>query len=136
MKRATFIMSALIAGVMTAGMAGQAVAMPNAPTWALQEGNSPSRLIPTLDRYHLDVDSRSRLQIASQLWSHGTDGSRMSALLKDEQGNVVARSDARGHNFVLTQSLEPGRYILDVHGTRLSGRKETTQRYYLTTELH
>ncbi|MBE0488091.1 MAG: hypothetical protein IBX53_03340 [Halomonas sp.] len=135
MKHSTIMTTALLTGMLAMGLATQSSAMVTNGTFELKNGNTPSRMIPGVDHYRFEVNSSSELRVESQLWSPAAAGGRMKAELRDGNGNVVARSNSRGKDFVLQQSLSPGRYTLEVHGSQLGGRKESTQRYYLNTDL-
>lgn len=135
MKRSTIMTTALLAGMLTMGLATQSSAMVTNGNFELKNGSTPSRMIPGVDHYRFEVNSPSQLRVESQLWSPEAAGGRMKAELRDGNGNVVARSNSRGKDFVLQQSLAPGHYTLEVHGSPLGGRQESTQRYYLSTDL-
>lgn len=135
MKRSAIITTTFLAGFMAMGVAGKSSAMVKNGAFELHDGNTPSRMIPSVDHYHIEVEHPSQLRVASQLWSPEGAGGRMKATLRDDSGKVVSRSDARGKDFILEQSLAPGHYTLEVHGSPLTGRQESTQRYYLTTDI-
>lgn len=135
MKRSTVITSTLLAGMLTLGVAAQSSAMSTNGTFELKSGNTPSRMIPGVDHYRFEVDRSSQLRVASQQWSPESVTGRMKAELHDSNGNVVARSSARGNDFTLQHSLAPGLYTLEVHGTPWVVGQGNTQQYYLTTEL-
>ncbi|MGM1053284.1 MAG: PPC domain-containing protein [Pseudomonadota bacterium] len=114
MKRTAIITTSLLAGMLTFGVATQSSAMVSNGTFELQNGSTPSRMIPGVDHYRFDVDNPSNLRVASQQWSPEGVTGRMTAELRDGNGNVVARSHARGSDFILDQRLSPGRYTLEV----------------------
>jgi len=58
--------------------------------------------------------------------------SRQSSMMT----TVASRSTPRGRDFLLEENLVQGRFTLKVDSSRLGGRKQTTQRYYLSTEIH
>ncbi|MCE8041521.1 hypothetical protein HOP60_05035 [Halomonas daqingensis] len=135
MKSSVYIKTAAIAAMLTLGFASQASAMTPSSNFELQNGKTTSRLMPGTDHYRFEVVNSSQLRVASQRWNPESAGGRVQAQLRDSNGNVVARSNARGGDFILEQNLAPGRYVLEVRATQLGGRQESTQRYYLTTEL-
>lgn len=135
MKTSTIISTALLTASLTMGVATQASAMAGNNTFTLESGNTPSRLVPIVDHYRFEVDNPGHLSVTSHLWSPGAATGRMRAQLVDGSGRVVARAQSNGKGFVLNQSLQPGSYTLQVDGSTLGGRKETSQRYYLKTDL-
>jgi hypothetical protein len=135
MKSINTVTAALIAGVLVIGSSSQAPTMASSNVFTLQNGSTPLRAIPYNDRYRFVVSDSRNLRVYSQQWSAESIPHRLSATLRDGNGRLVANSRANGHDFILEQRLAPGRYVLEVQGSRLSGVRHGTHRYYLVTDF-
>ncbi|GGX86541.1 hypothetical protein GCM10007160_12340 [Litchfieldella qijiaojingensis] len=133
MNRSNLVISLSVALMLGLGGVDYALAMstPELP----HNGASSLRLVPTsyVDRYLLNVDSPTRIRISSESW--GSIGVNMiiKACLLDQDNNVVSTARQRDGNFVIDETLRPGRYILEVEGQEMSDRIQTNNRYSVRT---
>jgi hypothetical protein len=134
MKYSSLISATLISGILSIGLVTQASAMPHGDAFSLQQGNTPTRIASGMDHYRFQVEDPSQIRISSQVW-HEVAGGKVTAALRDGNGNLVARSRGNGRNFILEQRLQPGSYTLEVNASRNGGGRESMQRYSLTTDL-
>ncbi|MCA1770535.1 MAG: carboxypeptidase-like regulatory domain-containing protein [Halomonas sp.] len=134
MKHSTLFNAALISGMLAMGMVTQAGAMPHSEALKLQNGNTGSRLAFGLDHYRIQVNDPTQISISSHLW-HEVSGGKVTADLRDSNGNVVAQSRSDGRNFTLKEHLQPGSYTLKVNASQRGGGKGSLQRYYLSTDM-
>ncbi|MCE8030080.1 hypothetical protein HOP54_15415 [Halomonas daqingensis] len=137
MKRATPVWAALMTTVLALGMTSQASAMPNNGPFNLEEGNTPSRLFSGVDHYRLQVSDTANVTINSRGWNTGGGShSGLTAVLRDDSGNVVTQTRRNGGDFTISRQLSPGDYTLEVHANRFGGRADTTDYYTLTTQIN
>ncbi|SDJ74097.1 hypothetical protein [Billgrantia gudaonensis] len=121
---------AVLAMALLSGVTGQAMAR----DYQLMVGNSPSQYVGGTYRYQLQLDDPAEVRIDSELLPAGFYDARLRAVLRDERGNVVAESARRGDNFTLVRTLQPGRYVLEVHGQHLGG--DDRGFFRLRTSMH
>ncbi|EPC01145.1 hypothetical protein L861_11260 [Litchfieldella anticariensis FP35 = DSM 16096] len=133
MNRSNFVISLSLALMLGLGGVSHSLAM--ATPELSHNGVSNLRLVPTsyVDRYTLNVDSPTNIKITSASW--GSIGVNMiiKARLLDHDDNVVSSARQHGGDFVITETLEPGRYVLEVEGQELSDRVQTNNRYSVRT---
>lgn len=134
MKRSTLVSATLISGMLAMGMVTQVSAMPHGDAFSLQKGSTPTRIASGLDHYRIQLDEPSQIRISSHLW-HEVARGKLTAVLRDGNGNVVAPSRGNGRNFILEERLQPGSYTLEVNASQSGGGRGSLQRYYLTTDL-
>ncbi|PMR72321.1 hypothetical protein [Halomonas heilongjiangensis] len=135
MKHSTSIVATLIAGSMLMGTIGQASAMVVSGPHPLESGSSISRLVDGVGHYRLQVDSPTRLSVQSEIWNPaGAHHAKLRGVLRDGQNNIVVESRSHDGRFNIDQSLQPGHYTLEVHGSQ-AGRVDSSSRYYLRTNM-
>lgn len=135
MKISRYMMAAITAGLLVGGLGQASSVLASGPT-PLVEGRSEARRIDGVHRFHLDVDARTRLQVASRVWA-GTSPNTVSlkAVLLDGENNRVAEGRQRNGVFELDEMLDAGRYTLEVQGRLLGGKQESSNHYYLITRM-
>jgi hypothetical protein len=134
MKRSTLFSTALISGMLAMGMVTQASAMPHGDALTLKNGNTGTRLASGVDHYRIQVDDPGQIRISSHLW-HEVSGGKVTANLRDDNGNLVSQSRGEGRNFILEERLAPGSYILEVNASQQGSGRSSMQRYFLSTDL-
>ncbi|GHC37939.1 hypothetical protein [Aidingimonas halophila] len=136
MKYATAMVKAVAGSALVLGVIGQASAMGGVNTHTLEAGTSSSQQVAGTQRYTLQVDQPSQLEIRSRdLGSGDAAYYRLQGVLLDDQGNVVAEADQVGGQIALDQSVQPGDYVLEVNGQSLGGTREGMNSYVLETQL-
>ena len=66
----------------------------------------------------------------------GGNHSGLSAVLRDDNGNVITQTRRTGGDFSISRQLSPGDYALEVHANMFGGRADTSDYYHLTTQTH
>ncbi|WP_148252110.1 hypothetical protein [Aidingimonas lacisalsi] len=136
MKYATVMMKAITGGALALGLIGQAAAMGGASTHTLEPGTSSSQQVAGTQRYTLQVDQPTQLEIRSQSVAHGESAHfRLSGVLLDDDQNVVATAEQVGGQIALNHSVQPGAYVFEVNGQSLGGTREGMNSYVLETQL-
>lgn len=134
MKRSILFNATMISGMLVMGMVSQASAMPHGESLTLLQGNTPTKIASGVDHYRIQIEDPANIRISSHLW-HEVPGGKVTAALRDANGNVVTQSRSNGRNFTLEEQLQPGSYTLEVNATQRGGGRESLQRYYLSTDM-
>lgn len=130
-----YMLATIAAGLLVGGL-GHVSPVSASALAPLVEGLSETRRIDGVHRFYLDVDARTRLQVASRVWV-GTSPNTVSlkAVLLDGENRRVAVGRQRRGVFALDEMLDAGRYTLEVKGRLLGGKQEASSRYYLVTRM-
>lgn len=77
-----------------------------------------------VNEHAFTVDEAGRYRFTSRVTSGYSDDYRIAAVLENERGEVIARSEALGQNggLEMRQQLAPGDYVLRVEGQRFGTR--------------
>lgn len=138
MKYATVMMKTMTAGALALGLISQAAAMGGTGTHTLEPGTSTTHLqVAGTQRYALEVGQASQLDIRSRDVGYaGTPNFRLSGVLLDDQRNVVGTAEqVGGGQIALSQTLQPGHYVLEVRGNALGGKRDGANQYTLQARL-
>ena len=132
MKLAMKASAAVMTAALMLGVASQASAM----SLDLNNGYSSSKAVGGKDHYTLQVQSPTRVKVASQAFiPTETAHIHVRAALRDENGSVVTTAAHQGSNFVLDRQLQPGTYTLEVESWNASGKQQGANRYQLHADF-
>lgn len=136
MKRITTIATAILAGSLTMGIAGQASAMTASGLFSLDGGKTSARSVGGTDHYTLQVDSPTRVSIESQSFlPQDAPHINARAALLDDNGNVVAEAQRSGSNFEFDRVVQAGDYTLAVESWNSSAAENGPNMYFLRTQI-
>ncbi|PMR76416.1 hypothetical protein [Billgrantia endophytica] len=138
MKYATIMMKTMAAGALALGLISQAAAMGGTGARTLEPGTSTLQQVAGTQRYALEVGQASQLDIRSRnvVGYAGAPHFRLNGVLLDEQRNVVGTAEqVGGGQIALNQAVQPGRYVFEVRGNVLGGKREGVNQYILQTRL-
>ncbi|WP_133154982.1 hypothetical protein [Billgrantia endophytica] len=135
MKYATIIMQAMTAGALTLSMAAHVTAAQESHAHTRISQTSLSQWVGGTQRYDLEVTQASQLDIRSQGPVVGASHYRLNGVLLDEQRNILGTADQVGAGQIsLNQAVQPGRYIFEVSGFVLGGKRDGFNRYRLVVD--
>ncbi|WP_016856132.1 hypothetical protein [Halomonas smyrnensis] len=91
---------------------------------AQTDAHSRSFKFGGVNEHAFTVDEAGRYRFTSRVTSGYSDDYRIAAVLENERGEVIARSEALGQNggLEMRQQLAPGDYVLRVEGRRFGTR--------------
>ncbi|MCG6658124.1 hypothetical protein HOP52_10190 [Halomonas campisalis] len=132
MKSTMKIAAAVMTAALALGVASQASAM----SFDLNNGYSSSQAVGGKDHYILQVQSPTRIEVASQAFiPTETAHIHVRAVLRDDNGSLVTMASRQGNNFVLDRQVQPGTYTLEVESWNTSAKQQGANRYQLHADF-